>query len=51
MGYQPVIVNTLFWVILSKKDQFYEKSYRLIFWSIIESLKNQNENISYFSIL
>jgi len=51
MGYQPVIVNTLFLVILSKKGQFHEKSHRLTFWSIIESLQNQTQNICYFSIL
>ena len=31
--------------------KFYEKSFKLIFWYIIESLWNQNQNIYYFSIL
>jgi len=45
MGYQPMIVNTLFLVILSKKGQFHEKSNRLIFWYRFESLWNQTVNI------
>ena len=50
MGYQPMIVNTLFLAILAKKAQFYEKSLKLIFWYKFESLLNQNVNIRNFSI-
>ena len=51
-GFQPIIVNTLFLAYcLSKNSQFHEKSYKLIFWYLIESLWNQNQNIYYFSIL
>jgi len=53
MGYQPAIVNgkiPYFLVILTKKGQFYEKSFKLIFWYIFESLQNQNKNIYIFLI-
>ena len=50
-GYQPIIAIPYFWPIMSKNSQFHEKSYKLIFWYLIESLWNQNQNIYYFSIL
>ena len=50
MGYQPMIVNTLFLAVLAKKTWFYEISPKLIIQYKFESIRNQNKNIPDFSI-
>jgi len=51
MGYQPMIVNTLFLAVLAKKAWFYEISPKLIIQYKLESFKNQIMNISFSSNL
>ena len=51
MGYQPMIVNTLFLAVLVKKAWFYEISPKLIIQYKLESFKNQIMNISFSSNL
>ena len=51
MGFNLQLSIPYFLVVLSKKAQFYKKSFKLSFWYILESLQNQNENVHYFSNL